>query len=501
MPIRVSDVLRNQSNSYPLVRAEDNQVAGLGYFTTIQDRSNLPTPKRTSSFIAVMALSSESFVCQFIGTDPLDDTEWANKRNWAKIANELNVFELMIEDSLRRGTNLGNTSGFTNTVFGDFDQDGEITIDDFLTFFTGYVNDARTSARTGNTAQDRLNGRIGSSSPAFTHLATWEFNSYDGTNDFMLATTKAINEEIDTNISTALGSFSVAYSSITGTPTIPVDLTSDGAGTIHANNVPTLNQNTTGTAAGLSSTLAVSSGGTGATSLTDNSVLTGSGTSAVNAEANLSFSSDRLTIGTTAEITPILRLINDDNTAHIAIADSADNLLTGVADGDLLIESVGDHSIAIGQNDVIQIKVTSSGAEIDSRHFQATTNTVADHSGDVTYTGGTTGMTAGALYYLRANGAWSLADADFASSSTGLLAIALGSASDTNGMLLRGMVTVNNDPGSTGDVLFVSNTSGEITSTAPSGNGDIVRVVGYCLDDSNGQIWFNPDGTFVEVSA
>ena len=44
---------------------------------------------------------------------------------------------------------------------------------------------------------------------------------------------------------------------------------------------PTLNQNTTGTAAGLSTTLVVASGGTGTTSLTANNVLLGNGTSAV----------------------------------------------------------------------------------------------------------------------------------------------------------------------------------------------------------------------------
>tara|TARA_R100000388_G_scaffold26857_1_gene20953 strand:+ start:1316 stop:3301 length:1986 start_codon:yes stop_codon:yes gene_type:complete len=205
MPIRVSDVLRNQSNSYPLVRAEDNQVAGLGYFTSIQDRSNLPTPKRTSSFIAVMSLSSESFVCQFIGADPLDDGEWTNVRKWAKLANEKNVFELLIEDSVRRGSNLTTGVGtFTNNILGDFDQDGELTVDDFLTFLTGYVNTSSTSARTNNTSLQRLSGRIGSSG---AHLATWEFNNYDGTDDFMLATTKAINEEIDTKITAAIGNF------------------------------------------------------------------------------------------------------------------------------------------------------------------------------------------------------------------------------------------------------------------------------------------------------
>jgi len=50
-------------------------------------------------------------------------------------------------------------------------------------------------------------------------------------------------------------------------------------------------------------------------------------------------------------------------------------------------------------------------------------------------------------------------------------------------------------------MLYLSTTAGQATATAPSGNTDIARVVGYCLDASNGQIWFNPSSTFVEVSA
>ena len=42
--------------------------------------------------------------------------------------------------------------------------------------------------------------------------------------------------------------------------------------------MPTLNQNTTGTAAGLSATLAVTSGGTGQTSYTDGQLLIGNST-------------------------------------------------------------------------------------------------------------------------------------------------------------------------------------------------------------------------------
>ena len=99
------------------------------------------------------------------------------------------------------------------------------------------------------------------------------------------------------------------------------------------------------------------------------------------------------------------------------------------------------------------------------------------------------------------DGTWELADADSASTCDGLLGIALGAASNTNGVLLRGFVTLDHDPGAVGDVLFVSTTTaGDTTASAPSGSGDIVRVIGYCLHASSGMIYFNPDGTFVEVA-
>ena len=120
----------------------------------------------------------------------------------------------------------------------------------------------------------------------------------------------------------------------------------------------------------------------------------------------------------------------------------------------------------------------------------------------------TTSMTTGRIYYYKSDGTWGLADADAASTSTGLLGVALGAASDTNGVLLRGMVTLNHDPGAIGDVIYLAPAGGIIadtgmaTSTAPSGNTDIVRIIGYQVSHaSNGNIWFNPDSTFVEVNA
>lgn len=70
-----------------------------------------------------------------------------------------------------------------------------------------------------------------------------------------------------------------AITALTGTQTSGRYLRSDGTNAalaaIQAGDVPTLNQNTSGTAAGLSSTLAVTSGGTGQTAYTDGQLLIG----------------------------------------------------------------------------------------------------------------------------------------------------------------------------------------------------------------------------------
>ena len=257
------------------------------------------------------------------------------------------------------------------------------------------------------------------------------------------------------------------------------------------------------TAAGstLSDTVTVAKGGTGLTTVAANTILTGNGTSALTSEANLTFGINRLNIGADAEITPQIRLQNDENTVNIGVADEADNIIAGSVDGDFVINSTGNHNVLLGQGNAVAIKIDTNGDSNFNRRFTVTGDTDGTYEGDVVYFGGTTSMTTGALYHYKSDGTWETADANAASTCDGLLAIALGAASDTNGMLLRGMVTLDHDPGAVGDVLFASTTAGDITATAPSGNNDIVRVVGYCLHASNGQIWFNPDGTFVEVTA
>jgi hypothetical protein len=131
--------------------------------------------------------------------------------------------------------------------------------------------------------------------------------------------------------------------------------------------------------------------------------------------------------------------------------------------------------------------------------YSVTGTTDGNSAGDVVHLGETTTV-AGKIYYYKSDGEWGLADADAESTAKGMLAVALGTSSSTNGMLIRGMVTLDHDPGTVGNTLFLSTTPGTATWNPPSGSGDIVRVIGYCLDSTNGQIYFNPDGAFVEVA-
>lgn len=112
---------------------------------------------------------------------------------------------------------------------------------------------------------------------------------------------------------------------------------------------------------------------------------------------------------------------------------------------------------------------------------------------------GTGTLTAGSLYYLSSTGAWVLADADSASTSKGMLGIALGSSPTTDGLLIEGFATNAAFTQTTGDVLYVSTTAGAITSTAPSTPGQIVRVVGYKIPTTN-TIYFTPDPTWITLA-
>jgi len=126
-----------------------------------------------------------------------------------------------------------------------------------------------------------------------------------------------------------------------------------------------------------------------------------------------------------------------------------------------------------------------------------------EYNGDtVNFGSGPSGLNAnieqGKLYYLDSSQQWEEADADAESTASGMLAIATSNASTE--FLVKGIARHTSWGGfTTGDVLYLSTTSGEITNTAPSVAGDIVRVVGYCTNGTTREIFFDPDKTWIEL--
>ena len=116
--------------------------------------------------------------------------------------------------------------------------------------------------------------------------------------------------------------------------------------------------------------------------------------------------------------------------------------------------------------------------------------------GDIVTFGSASSIATFSTYYFTSGSAWSITDADAASASTGLLAMALG-GTPSNGMLLRGYVENASWSWSIGGSLYLSTLAGSITQSAPTGTLDIIRIVGYAL--SSNTIYWCPDNTWIEI--
>lgn len=149
------------------------------------------------------------------------------------------------------------------------------------------------------------------------------------------------------------------------------------------------------------------------------------------------------------------------------------------------------------------LTVTTKITECKRKFSPTGSNTAGTNSGgDIVYIG--TGDTVlGEIVHYKSDGTWEAADATDVTKCDGLLGVALGTDPDVNGVLLRGMVTIADIDGTeaVGMPLFLSeDATGHANMDAPEGNTNIVRIIGYCLHATNGEIWFNPDNTFVEVT-
>ena len=193
--------------------------------------------------------------------------------------------------------------------------------------------------------------------------------------------------------------------------------------------------------------------------------------------------------------------VNQSSNSTITLNASGGGSVTSVATSGAItggtITSTG--TIGLDQSQITETGRVTAGTWASNTLLNVTGSVDYSSQGEKINVGSTT-VVAGKVYVYSA-GAWVLADADSEETTKGLMAIALGSGTaSTVGMLTRGMFTLSYDPGTISGLLHVSTTAGLFVNEPPSGTGDVVRICGYIMDSTNGQIFFNPDNTYITLS-
>lgn len=270
---------------------------------------------------------------------------------------------------------------------------------------------------------------------------------------------------------------------------------------IVAADVPTLNQNTTGTA-------------TNATNAANIAITNDTTTNATYYPVFVSTTS-----GNTAARVDSSTLTYNPNTNTLVAGTFSGNFSGGTVSlsslhsiynyiSSLIIQASSGTTISLGggpgnvQNNV---QVANGYLTLNGGMNYNPSISTSNTNGEVAYWGGGS-VTAGNLYYYDSSGNWTAADADTDVASQGMLGIALatGTAS-TVGILLRGHARFTANSNYTavttiGAKLYVSATAGGFTQTAPSTSGQTVRIIGYVQSTTNDQIYFCPDTTWVKLA-
>jgi hypothetical protein len=105
-------------------------------------------------------------------------------------------------------------------------------------------------------------------------------------------------------------------------------------------------------------------------------------------------------------------------------------------------------------------------------------------------------LTAGQLCYYNTDGKMALVDANSESSTKPLVGLAVNDVlQDSSGVFFLSGFFPLTSGFAAGDILYISETPGELTNAAPRTNGAFVRVMGYVT--ASDEIYFDPDTTWV----
>jgi hypothetical protein len=190
----------------------------------------------------------------------------------------------------------------------------------------------------------------------------------------------------------------------------------------------------------------------------------------------------------------IVKVVSTDSIATIELGDNSTSnqaTLTRVSNDLKICKDGGNVGLPISPKTKLDVQHNPTSLSNDTGGGESVTFGTED---------GTDTLAAGKLMYLNSSGVWKYADADAASTSTNLLAIALGTAV-SDGLLIRGFFDFSSVEGSfaQGAPVYVSESPGAVDFTAPSASGDIIRIIGHATNTAN-VIYFNPDGTWVELT-
>ena len=248
--------------------------------------------------------------------------------------------------------------------------------------------------------------------------------------------------------------------------------------------------------------------------------ITGSGTLKVagNIHANGNIIGDD-----TTDITNISNIncdtINDDATqgdTNIALTGTTLNIEVG---GETFLESQGDRlkfrtnitasgaisssgKITANSMDTATMEATRYSGGHRTLQYDAQTQVGSKAQGDIFLHHTSVSTTAGRIYKMQTNGNLTAADKDEEMSGHSVLCVAIGTDSQADGMLLRGMVKLETDPcpGTTAQVgapVYLGDSGASTGSIESHASDDYIRILGHYMSGS-GVIYFNPDSTFIK---
>jgi len=199
--------------------------------------------------------------------------------------------------------------------------------------------------------------------------------------------------------------------------------------------------------------------------------------------------------------TAVLKSLYDPNTILAATADNTPAALT-VGEQTVVGRITGG---AIAALTVAQLlALVFSSAMTENVEIQLTAAPSADGKYSGITEAGTLGETVAygeCVYFKTSDSKWYLAKADAAATSTGKIAICLvgGAANASTRVLLFGKIRADAKfPTFTiGTAVFISAaTGGQLVSTAPSGSGNEIRIVGS--GNTAHELYFNPSPDWLE---